>query len=594
MWSASLIISEKFRKIFFTATVGIDIMVSDLHNISRKAATLLNKKIITFLFLFAFLSCLFSVTAFAAPYHPGWQDYPFPSSLDGRLPFYPAEQEEPLSDASPEAEFQTVDVPSDDFYSEDVSYELASDDMNPENEENPVLPEETPESIEAAKAVANQIQPDGPVVIAVAEEEPASDAESHIVSVANDETCYSEEGVTVFNNGGTVYANFSVVYNNGGTVYANDGIVYNNAGTVYANGGTVYNNAGIVYSNAAIVFGFDDSGVTESMLQSAVFLEGASPAEESPAPDDMIGWEEIPAIYPDTEEADDMPVPEYSDNMNPTETPDDMNSTEVPDDMNSMETPADMIDPENADDMWRSPDNTPFFEDPMTDSDMASDSPVGSPEAEYMNPESPVYDFSPRYEDLYAPVLRTYLSFLNGEEPTGLASTEAGDEYLVLGETGVSSLSYSANILGYCLLDIDANGIPELLIGSYGSEYYDTDIYDMFTLKDGVPFRVLASNGQSSYQLTEDDLILLESVSGSPYDYASLYQLNGSDLELLTGVVLIQEDAVLNDHCYQFFGDAVADYRDDGQQEIEITREEYHVIVDILEDSVVPFELNAF
>ena len=564
----------------------------------------MNKKIISFLFLLTFLACILSVTASAAPYHPGWQDNPFRSPLEGRLPVFPDSVEDMGLDSYTEEDFQPEELPFEDTYVEEESFDPLSEDMNPSEEDLPALPEETPESIEAAKELAAQIQPDGPVVVAVSVEESAPDQEPGSVTVGFGETYYAREGLTVFNDGGTVYSNFCVVYNNGGLVYANDSIVYNNAGTVYANGGTIYNNAGEVFSNAAIVFGFDNNNVTESSLQSAVFLEGATPKEGSPVPEETVGWEEMPAIFPDSEEPDDMRSqedPMMASDMDadvPFDDPaeDDMNPMYPEDPMADSDMTADVpFDYPVDDDMY------PMYpEDPMMDSEMTVDDPFDYPADDdmySMYPEDPMndyYDYSVGYEDLYAPVFDTYLAFLNGESPTGIAYSEAGDEYFVLGETGISPLSYSADVLGYCLLDIDGNGIPELLIGSLDYDYSVTEIFDMFTLIDDVPCRVLASNGQCNYQLTEDDLILYENIQGSEYDFAALFQLNVGDLELLTGVVRFQDETFLSNHCYQVFGDSVADYREDGEQEIEISEEEYQVIVDILEDSVVPFEINVF
>lgn len=82
---------------------------------------------------------------------------------------------------------------------------------------------------------------------------PAGEAEGSILTVAEDETAYAYEGMTVFCNGGTVYNTLGTVYNNGGTVYSNGGTVYNNTGTVYAAKGTVWNIDGTVYREEAEV-----------------------------------------------------------------------------------------------------------------------------------------------------------------------------------------------------------------------------------------------------------------------------------------------------------------------------------------------------
>ena len=90
---------------------------------------------------------------------------------------------------------------------------------------------------------------------AVVQEEaaPADGVEGEVLTVAEGESVYAYEGMTVFNNGGTVYNTLGTVYNNGGTVYHNGGTVYNNTGTVYANKGTVCNINGTVYKHEAKV-----------------------------------------------------------------------------------------------------------------------------------------------------------------------------------------------------------------------------------------------------------------------------------------------------------------------------------------------------
>ena len=86
----------------------------------------------------------------------------------------------------------------------------------------------------------------------------AAAGKSEVLTVAENESVYAYEGMTVYNNGGIVYNSLGAVYNNGGTVYLNGGTVYNNTGTVYANTGSVYNIDGTVYRHEAEVYGLPD------------------------------------------------------------------------------------------------------------------------------------------------------------------------------------------------------------------------------------------------------------------------------------------------------------------------------------------------
>ena len=147
-------------------------------------------------------------------------------------------------------------------------------------------------------------------------------------------------------------------------------------------------------------------------------------------------------------------------------------------------------------------------------------------ECELLSPGADSVLVEQDYLSAYAPVFDSYLAFLNGAEPDGMDTTERGAYYYVLGETGCSEMVRSGGELGYCLKDLDRNGIPELLIGATGADYYDeTLIYDMFTLENGVPVRVLVSSARVRYYLAEEDLILHEGSGGAAYSLSILYFL---------------------------------------------------------------------
>ena len=188
----------------------------------------MNNKLLAVLLVLALLACLLPATAIAAP------------------------------------ESQVLTAPEESAETEVLPAEEPGEEVTPSGEdalpaeEAPVIPEQTGEAAADAAALAEQIQPDGPVadLIPAAEDgrDPASDTPA-AVTVSEGEIVYSYEGMVVYNNGGTVYNNNAVVYNTGGLVYSNGGKVYNNGGVVYANSGTVYNNDGTVYNNEAEVFG---------------------------------------------------------------------------------------------------------------------------------------------------------------------------------------------------------------------------------------------------------------------------------------------------------------------------------------------------
>ena len=189
----------------------------------------------------------------------------------------------------------------------------------------------------------------------------------------------------------------------------------------------------------------------------------------------------------------------------------------------------------------------------------------------------------------YAPVLNSYFSFLSGKEPTEMSTTERGDYYFVLGETGISEMSRNGGQLGFWLHDMDGNGIPELLIGATGAEFYDESlIYDMFTLEEGTPVRIFASSARIRYYLCEDDLILYEGSGGAPYNLSILYYLKNNRLELATGIVMADSE------CFEVHEDRESFFTDRRQSDRRISREEYYDKMEKLEAATVHMDLMPF
>lgn len=211
----------------------------------------MKRKLLALFLILALAACLFPVSAFAA----------------AEAKAAKAEPEDAVADAgAAEASEVAAEFPEEDG---GEFFDSVGDD--------PMPPDAlSPEELAAAAALADQILSDGAVTGSVVSTEGSFavvvspdagavlTADADALTVAPGETAYAYEGMTVFNNGGTVFNNLATVYNNGGTVYTNGGTVYNNAGVVYANNGSVFNNAGKVYNNDAAVFSFSDDDIVSS------------------------------------------------------------------------------------------------------------------------------------------------------------------------------------------------------------------------------------------------------------------------------------------------------------------------------------------
>ena len=188
------------------------------------------------------------------------------------------------------------------------------------------------------------------------------------------------------------------------------------------------------------------------------------------------------------------------------------------------------------------------------------------------------------YLEMYAPVFRTYRLWLEGNEPVISGNTGRGDYYMDLGETGISFLCQYVHSLGYLLLDMDYNGIPELLIGSV-DEHYETEIFDMFTLVDGITQRVIVSSERVYYKLCADQRILHCGSGGAAYNYCCIYHYDGSEIHLDYGVVMNDEEY------YEIYQDRENIFDSMQLDDHAISREEYFAIVDTLETETAALDL---
>lgn len=94
--------------------------------------------------------------------------------------------------------------------------------------------------------------------------------------------------------------------------------------------------------------------------------------------------------------------------------------------------------------------------------------------------------------------------------------------------------------LGYKMMDIDGDGVDELMLGEGDPEdepgAWDSIIYDMYTIKDGKVCRVLKGWDRNRYYLCGDGVIRNEGASGAAIGEWMFYRYNKGELELIEGV----------------------------------------------------------
>ena len=197
------------------------------------------------------------------------------------------------------------------------------------------------------------------------------------------------------------------------------------------------------------------------------------------------------------------------------------------------------------------------------------------------------------YLDLYAPVFDTYQFFLqNGRESNNVNQTERGDYYFILGSTGISYLTRYTNDLGYCLIDLNSDSVPELIISSHDeNSSYPNYIYDLFALNSGIPKRVVAGTNKFRYQLCSDNTILFDVPRGAMNHIVVKYALNECSLTCIEGILMLNDEPRTAGF-YKFVGDR---YEQDpwfSEEDIILSEEEYYQIWENYKASVVTLDLT--
>ncbi len=130
--------------------------------------------------------------------------------------------------------------------------------------------------------------------------------------------------------------------------------------------------------------------------------------------------------------------------------------------------------------------------------------------------------------DIYKDTINEYVEFLNGDK-------EYDENTMPL---SMREMSYDPYLdhFGYALMDINEDGVDELLIGSYSEDAHF--FYDMYVIKDGkVKYCVkdesnvrVAGYSQDYYAITNDNKIYNYTVNGEESWTASVSSFDGSPL----------------------------------------------------------------
>ena len=135
--------------------------------------------------------------------------------------------------------------------------------------------------------------------------------------------------------------------------------------------------------------------------------------------------------------------------------------------------------------------------------------------------------------DAYQPLLDTWREML---------ATAEGDETETVNPACLYSYSETDytndEAVGYALLDLNADGVEELVIGEVaGVNYLPGMIYDIYTLQDGAPVLALRGWERNRYYLCTDGSIVNEASDGASSSMTNVYKFVDGAMTFQYGIV---------------------------------------------------------
>jgi len=95
--------------------------------------------------------------------------------------------------------------------------------------------------------------------------------------------------------------------------------------------------------------------------------------------------------------------------------------------------------------------------------------------------------------------------------------------------------SLSANTLGYAKIDLDNNGVDELIFGETEADGRNT-VYDIFTSVDGKLKKVASGGERNTYIICKDNIIKNNASNSAASGSINFYKLSNAKLKLVEGL----------------------------------------------------------
>ena len=146
--------------------------------------------------------------------------------------------------------------------------------------------------------------------------------------------------------------------------------------------------------------------------------------------------------------------------------------------------------------------------------------------------------------------------------------------------------------ISYCILDINQDGIEELLIvDSNDNGAFEMRILDMYTWEDGTAIKVIEGWSRNRFYLLDDGTIYNEGSGGAAYSIMQLFvfEPRGTELTEKDLYFTYPKNENMDETGYYYSKDGIYDV----SQAIEITAEECHEVVNTWQERIIKLEMKT-
>lgn len=175
----------------------------------------------------------------------------------------------------------------------------------------------------------------------------------------------------------------------------------------------------------------------------------------------------------------------------------------------------------------------------VTESVMPTPTPAAETPAPTQEP-TPEPTPEPTQEPVSSPykaILDSYYLALSENWGPG-AMSENGINYMLSMYGGSDPLAAT----GYCITDLDGDGLDELIIGSIGGDEFVTNmIYDLYTLVDGEAVLQISATERNRYYMCDNGFFINEGSSSAAHSETVYYKLVNSGFVFEEAVVFDSE-----------------------------------------------------